>query len=154
MQSKLKALDRPEDSIDFAAVSLFAKNANFVRAINYRPLGPEYTPDAQHKQAVTTALQNWDADDSLINDYIAIRAWQEFLSTHNRVPGCDDVTYEEDVKAVEELARKYLKSLEIEDALNTRAVGMCREVVRPGGGELHNIASLAGGIAAQEIVKV
>lgn len=35
-----------------------------------------------------------------------------------------------------------------------RAIDMwCREVARYGGAELHNIASLAGGVVSQEVIK-
>ena len=66
----------------------------------------------------------------------------------------EDDVYEADVTEVGELAKKYLTSIGQEGKLSERAEGMVREVVRPGGGEMHNIASLAGGVAAQEIVKV
>lgn len=149
----LRDLQRKEDEIDYDTVALFCKHANFVRCVNFRGVMGEYELDEHHKKAVKKALGDWDAAESLIHDYIALRAWQEFYDKNGRVAGAEDGEYEEDVKAVEEIAGGYLKRIGVEE-LGKRAKGMCREVVRPGGGELHNIASFAGGVAAQELIKV
>lgn len=52
------------------------------------------------------------------------------------------------------LAESYLKEVGWSTGLEGRGKDMIREIVRTGGGELHNIASLAGGIVAQEVIKV
>jgi amyloid beta precursor protein binding protein 1 len=37
---------------------------------------------------------------------------------------------------------------------NERVVQAAREVARAGGGELHNVAALTGGMVAQELIKI
>lgn len=61
---------------------------------------------------------------------------------------------EEDTVEMTKLAESYLKEVGWSTGLEGRGKDMIREVVRTGGGELHNIASLAGGIVAQEVIKV
>lgn len=51
------------------------------------------------------------------------------------------------------LAETYLNEVGA-PGIRERTEKMIGEVVRSGGGELHNIASLAGGIVAQEVIKV
>lgn len=131
----------------------------------YRPLPAEFStlPDEHHKKAVCAALSSWDADTSLIHDYIALRAYQSFVTeTDGRAPGDTDETLEVDTDETLEvdtaemtrLAELYLKEVGWSTGLGERGKNMIREVVRTGGGELHNIASLAGGIVAQEVIKV
>lgn len=147
----------PSRRISLDEVELFTKHANYVRRIEYRPLAAEYSStaaDEYHKKAVTNALENWDADDSKVHDYIALRAWQEFYSTYGRAPGDTDVTYDDDLATVTKLAEEYVRNINGSSGLTERGVNMVREVVRAGGGEMHNIASLAGGMVAQEVVKV
>lgn len=123
----------------------------------YRPLLAEFStpPDEHHKKAVCAALSSWDADTSLIHDYIALRAYQSFVTqTSGRAPGDTDDTFEEDTVEMRRLAESYLKEVGWSTGLEGRGDQMIREIVRTGGGELHNIASLAGGIVAQEIIKV
>lgn len=52
------------------------------------------------------------------------------------------------------LAGLYLQEVGWSSGLGDRGEKVIGEIVRSGGGELHNIASLAGGIVAQEVIKV
>lgn len=155
-QSILAALGRDPESISLEEITLFAKHANFVRKIDYRPLAPEYTQDDHHKHAVTAALAGFNPDwnKSTIHEYVAVRAWQAFYDRHGRAAGDEDSTLEADVVEMLKIAEEYLKEVGYEGEMNEHAQNTIKEVVRAGGGELHAIASLAGGIVAQEIVKV
>ncbi|KAI5816844.1 hypothetical protein BZA77DRAFT_353409 [Pyronema omphalodes] len=74
-------------SITLEEVSLFTKHSDFIRRINYRPLSPEYSPlNIRHKQTVIGALNDWNSEESLVHDYIAICAFQEYYSTMGRFP--------------------------------------------------------------------
>lgn len=101
-------------------------------------------------------MQNWDSEASLIHDYVALRAYQEFITQNNsRAPGdTDDSSAEDDFKEIVRLAKEYLSSLGVTCGLEERCQNMLKEIVRAGGGELHVVASLAGGIVAQEVIKV
>lgn len=151
----LARLGRDPESITLDQVSLFAKHSNFVRRINYRPLWADYAspPDGQHKAAVIGALRGGEGEQSVVHDYIAMRAWQEYYSRKGKPPGVRDKDLAADLATVRACAEDYLASLGHVGGLGERTTAIIRELVRAGGGELHVIASLAGGIAAQEIAK-
>jgi amyloid beta precursor protein binding protein 1 len=127
-----------------------------VRRINYRPIAAEYSNDDFHKNAVMSALTSYNEEwnNSLIHDYVALRAWQEFYSKTGRLPAAEEDTLESDLAEVREIALEYLKSVGYEGDFEGRLEQMVQELIRAGGSELHVIASLIGGIVAQEIVKV
>ncbi|KAI5805112.1 hypothetical protein EDC01DRAFT_627005 [Geopyxis carbonaria] len=151
VQELLTKLGRDPESIPFDDVSLFTKHANFIRCIEYRSLASEFSADEAHKKTVVDALGNYDAEDSLIHDYVALRAWQEFYSKYSKPPGVDS---DGDIVEIKEIAQTYLKSVGHDGSLEGRGEKVLQEIVRAGGGELHVISSLIGGIAAQEITKV
>nr|POE72106.1 nedd8-activating enzyme e1 regulatory subunit axl [Quercus suber] len=113
--------------------------------------------------------------ESQIGLYIAFLAWDQYVATHTstaskaggeavKVPGSTDSEVESDTEKVTGIAHKIIDSLlreagtEIEDPeyseLKETVGKLCLELVRAGGGELHNIASLTGGLVSQEIIKV
>jgi len=83
-----------------------------------------------------------------------------------RIPGSGEQDFETDVKKVTGIAGKILddmladadstveESPESSEEARARMSAYCRELVRAGGGELHNVASLVGGLLAQEVIKV
>ena len=154
VKALLLDLGRDPESVSFEEVSLFTKHSNFLRLVNYRTLASEYTlpADEHHKKAVSNALRF--EEDSPIHDYIAVRAWQEFYTNRSRLAGAEDARLQGDLAALTGIAGGYLGALGYGGILAKRSLAMLREVARAGGGELHVIASLAGGIVAQEIVKV
>jgi amyloid beta precursor protein binding protein 1 len=142
-------------SISLDEVLVFTKHANFVRRVNYRPISAEYSSvDIHHKRAIEKALNNWDSAESGVHEYIAIRAWQEYYSKTGKLPGAQDEEVENDIAELAAYAEAYLKSVGYDAELGQRTLGLLRELVRTGGGELLVVASLAGGIVAQEIIKV
>lgn len=121
--------------------------------------------------------------ESLIGVYIAFLAWDQFVATHTaatptiaidegtgavlRVPGAGnaaDPDVDADSEKVTGIAHTITDALikeagtRIEDPeyseLRDSIERVCIEIVRAGGGELHNIASLTGGLIAQECIKV
>jgi amyloid beta precursor protein binding protein 1 len=127
-----------------------------VRRINYRPIAAEYTNDDFHKKAVMSALTSYNEEwnPSLIHDYIALRAWQEYYSKTGRLPAAEENTLDSDLIGVRQTALEYLESVGYEGDFEGRLEQMVQDLIRAGGSELHVIASLIGGIVAQEIVKV
>ena len=112
--------------------------------------------------------------ESLIGEYIAFLAWDDFVATHStssndmggeglRVPGSDDEQFDSDKQKMTSIAHKIVDNLineagtRIEDPeyteIKENIEKVCIEMVRAGGGELHNIASLTGGLIAQEVIK-
>ena len=111
--------------------------------------------------------------ESLVGLYIAFLACDEFSATHTsdqaggeaiRVAGADDQAWENDADKLTGIAHKIVDSAiseagsRIEDPeyseIKDKVGQYCVELARAGGSELHNIASLSGGLIAQEVIKV
>ena len=56
----------------------------------------------------------------------------------------------------EDLTRQASYTVDAEDwdSVRTQIAELARELVRAGGGELHNIGALTGGMVSQEVIKV
>jgi len=157
-------------------VENFCKGAAHIHLVRGRPLQVVQPEQAisfgDRARAMCNELTN---PESLIGVYIAFLAWDEFVATHSspstspedaglRVPGSSQAEYESDVEKVTGIAYKITDGLikeagqHIEDPeyseLKEGIEKLCTELVRAGGGELHNIASLTGGLIAQECIKV
>lgn len=155
VQSILSSIGREFSSISLEEIELFCRHANFLRAIPFRPFSAELSTDEFHKKVVKEAFESWDADSALINDYVAFRAFQEFITQNNgRAPGDTEGPLDEDTAEMQRLAKAYLSEVGCGPELTGRIENIIGELVRYGGAELHNTASLAGGLVAQEVIKV
>ncbi|KAH0613345.1 uncharacterized protein H6S33_009725 [Morchella sextelata] len=155
VQSTLSSIGREPSSISLEEIELFCRHANFLRAISFRPFSAELSTDDFHKEVVKAAFESWDADSSLINDYVAFRAFQEFITrSGGRAPGDTEGPIDEDTAEMRRLAKAYLSEVGCSPELTERTENIIGELVRYGGAELHNIASLVGGLVAQEVIKV
>lgn len=152
--------------IDTTEVEAFCKNAAHIKLVRGRP-SHITAPDrklvwGERAKAAGMALED---ESSLILLYIAFLAWDEFCATHFgdallSAPGFADV--DTDAEKFTGIAQKILSnliaesgvSLDDEDDVNAKVGEICAELVRAGGAELHNIAALAGGLVAQEVIKV
>lgn len=118
------------------------------------------------------AAQKLTFPDALIPIYIAFLAWDRFTATHSldglngapKPPGSSDADIEADIEKVTSIALKLVDDLVKEavytieeqeyDTIRAQIGELAQELVRAGGGELHNIAALTGGIVSQEVIKV
>lgn len=166
----------PKLAVNEKDVENFCKGASHIHLVRGRPFhvaqASERVRFGDRAKAMTMELTN---EESLIGLYIAFLAWDQFVATHHtpanqaggqgvKVPGCVDSEVELDTGKVTGIAHKIIDSLikeagtTIEDPEYTEVkenVGkLCFELVRAGGGELHNIASLTGGLISQEAIKV
>lgn len=172
-----KSLGRsPKVVIDEKEVENFCKGAAHISLVRGRALQVVQpgvpVSFGDRAKAMVFELTN---PESLIGVYLAFLAWDEFASTHTtsaseaggeglRVPGSEDVELEADQEKVIGIAHKIVDNLineageRIEDPeyseIKEKIEKVCTEIVRAGGGELHNIASLTGGLMAQEVIKV
>ncbi|KAK3697560.1 hypothetical protein LTR37_017391 [Vermiconidia calcicola] len=166
----------PKLAIDEKEVENFCKGAAHIHLVRGRPLqivqATEPIRFADRAKALMFDLTN---PESLIGEYIAFLAWDQFVATHTtsandmggegvRVPGSDELEFEADKEKMIGIAHKIVDSL-INEAgdrigdpeyteIKENIAKICIEMVRAGGGELHNIASLTGGLIAQEVIKV
>ena len=171
-----KETNRPaKAAVDEKEVENFCKGAAHIHLVRGRPLqiveaGRAITFGDRAK-SMAMEITN---PESLIGLHIAFLAWDEYVATHStsasvkggeglRPPGTIDGEVETDTKKLTGIALKITDDL-IKEAGTTveepeygefqEKVGkICMEMVRAGGGELHNIASLTGGLISQEVIK-
>lgn len=84
--------------------------------------------------------------------YILLRAVDHFAATYNRFPGAFDGEIEEDVSRLKSLAVGLLNDMGGGGASLPEDV--VSEVCRFGASEIHCVASIVGGIASQECIKL
>ncbi|GAB7362686.1 hypothetical protein MBLNU230_g2995t1 [Neophaeotheca triangularis] len=117
--------------------------------------------------------------ESLLPLYLAFIAWDEFIATHSSSPTSNPTApssltppgstrtpqaFEQDASKLGSVAHSLMDSLIKEAAsfveepdygnLKLRLQKYCTELTRAGGGELHNLAALTGGMVSQEAIKV
>lgn len=145
-------------SVDEKEVEMFCKNASHVKVVHGRRI-PQITTDAsQTLKAIRSAFGN---PDSVVAIYVAFEALDAIVDgiQEARLPPTalnDEVTW----NAI--LDRLLTTIAEKDDAFLQDEVVSVRETLakaaqelrRSGGGELHNISSLTGGLVAQEALKV
>jgi amyloid beta precursor protein binding protein 1 len=161
-------------------VEAFCKGASHIKLIRGRPL---HIVKPTEKYAGLTwgerakfAINALSNDTSLILLYIAFLAYDEFCATHRSdghltsplAPGVTDANVEEDARKLVDIGKRILGGILAEvgkdynadgdreewDSIVQRLTEYSTEITRAGGAELHNIASLAGGMIAQEVIKV
>ena len=171
----------PKLRVEDKEVGNFCKGAAHIHLVRGRPFLQVVDSDEGNggidwsDRDAKGVLRDLQEEDSAAGIYIAFLAWDLFVATHRteasdtggegmRVPGSSDKDAEEDTHKLTSIAHHTLDQLIkaagafIEDpeysAIKTSIGNFCRELVRAGGGELHNTASLTGGLLAQEAVKV
>jgi amyloid beta precursor protein binding protein 1 len=163
-------------SIDEKEVENFCKGAAHISLVQGRPF-KIVTPDepvrfGDRSKYLLGELRN---PESLVGLYLAFLAWDEFAATHRttpaqaggegiRVAGSNSDDLETDTQKLTGIACTYVDSIidevgsRVEDPgyteIKDRVGQYCQELSRAGGAELHNIASLSGGLIAQEVIKV
>jgi amyloid beta precursor protein binding protein 1 len=179
VRSLEKQLGR-QAKIPESEVEAFCKNASHIKLIRGRPLHvvkpTEKYAGLQWGDRARFAFNALTDDTSLILLYIAFLAYDEFCATHRidshltapQPPGIDTANLDEDARKLVDIAKRIVGGILAEvgkdydadgeredwDGIVQRLRDYCVEITRAGGAELHNIASLAGGLIAQEVIKV
>ncbi|KAL5385833.1 hypothetical protein DPSP01_004611 [Paraphaeosphaeria sporulosa] len=154
-------------------VEAFCKNAAHIKLVRGRPF--HIVPaegDLKFGANAKSLAQKLTFPDSLLPIYIAFLAWDKFIATHTasnltntpKPPGFSDADVDSDTEKVTSTALKLVDSLVKEasytideeeyDGVRAQIAELAQEFVRAGGGELHNIAALTGGMVSQEVIKV
>lgn len=164
--------------VDEKEIENFCKGAGYIHLVRGRPF-PVVSAGkpVQFGDRAKFLVNQLTMPDSLLGLYIAFLAFDEFVATHSDPttatdgisplvspgePGLVDV--EADAAKLTGIAHKIVDNLineagtRVEDPEYSQVkeeVGkLCVEITRAGGKELHNIASLWGGVVAQEIIKI
>jgi len=148
LNNLLKQHGRAPESIPDYDVKEFCKNACYIRALHFRSIQQEHT--SPNKSEIQDHLMN---PESAMPHYVMFRAADRFFEKNNRYPGQEkDSDLEADgqelLKIVKELFSEF--GAEYADSFE----GHVKEMVRYGACELHNISSLIGGVAGQELIKL
>jgi NEDD8-activating enzyme E1 regulatory subunit len=168
----LGELGRGEPEISRDEIESFCKNAGYLKVICYRSIHDEHTsprikfirliPLCYYAYHVLEGEFENEFPPTLIHYYLALRAYDRFVEHHSRSPGSIEACFDEDIATLV----SYVNSILGEPPANTEMVtNACLEMyslhkldltnsARAGGGELHNIASLMGGLVAQEAIKL
>jgi len=154
VRDTLTRLGQSATSISEDEVRLMCKNALTLRVIRFRTLKDELTNLNRDELAMQlndpTSTAGW---------YVLFRAVDDFYKKYNRYPGNKlGDNLENDFLLLKDIVVNFLKQHNLpplgnhkEGALNE---AMVREMVRYGNAQIHNIAALLGGVAAQEIIKL
>lgn len=164
-----KQLGRPS-AIEEREVEAFCKNAAHIKLVRGRPLQVIRPGEIVQWSNAKSSTNKLTDPDSGIHVHIAFLAYDSFCASHPandqlaglQSPGIIDT--ESDTEKVTGIAYKIIDDLinqagrTIDDPeyseIKTAVGKVCQEIVRAAGGELHNISALAGGLVAQEVIKV
>ena len=138
----------PADLVTTAALKRFCKNAHNLQVLNFRTLAEETSTETARTSVLSGALDDEASSGAL---YVMLRASQAFNAGRSRWPGQDDSEVESDVSMLKQCVTDVTKELGLSST--PMLEDLVAEFCRWGGSELHNIASVMGGIASQEAIK-
>ena len=163
-----KELEQKTAPVKEAEIEAFCKGAAFVKLIEGRPIfsAPLTSPSKAktlkelewNAIAPSFVMEFWQQEESLLPVFLAFLAYDEHV-LHQQAHG---EKQEDFVTATSKSADAALDAIvqaagvgetDVE-VLKRRTKDVLLEFERADGGELHNVASLAGGIVAQEVIKV
>jgi len=153
-----------QNPVDEAEVEAFCKGAAFVKLVRGRPI---HVPSkaslmdvGDRAQYMCRELQD---EESLLPVFIAFQAYDRYLEQTQTTPRYE-VGQDEQLQDLEssliattgafvdqlaEAASSDLDTTTVKEKLRLVITELCRA----GGGELHNISALTGGMVAQEVIK-
>eukprot|EP01133_Synstelium_polycarpum_P003777 gene3777-4356_t len=136
-------------SIPSDQIKKFCKNSRFINIIRYRSLAEETNPATAKSKDIESELAQ---PDSNLIFYVLLRGIEKFNQTYGRYPGYADDDVDADIPLLKNCVNTLAQELSIPTSLIKDEY--TTEMVRYGYCELHNIASLMGGITSQEIIKL
>ncbi|KAJ2008997.1 hypothetical protein GGI04_000802 [Coemansia thaxteri] len=150
----LAAASLPPDYISSDEVAAFCRNASRLRLLRFTPLHDEL-------EGAPCSPGNLVAAEA-VGHYVLFRASNRFETKHGRYPGVQPETglaelpdadfVKKDAEELTGIANTMLSEWGMADAKVDDELAM--EFARSGHCELHNIAAIAGGIIAQEAIKL
>lgn len=143
---------------DLEVLMLVCKHVGDVRHVSTKSLADELVaPDLA--EAAFEALMEVDEPklkpQAPICWYAGLRAVDRFFVKQGRYPGVDAASLAADARALADELRAFVAEAGAAEALGAvLADAHAEELARFGAAELHTVASVVGGVAAQEAVKV
>jgi amyloid beta precursor protein binding protein 1 len=139
----------PTRTISDDYVRHVSRNSLFLRVLRIRSLAQEYDPATANAAELGEALSDPEGN---LPWYVVLRAVDRFYAAHGRLPGWTNEQVLADVPLLKAEVEGLLKELSLDTSLVSEAV--VHETCRFGGSELHNVASLMGGVVSQEAIKI
>eukprot|EP00904_Undaria_pinnatifida_P010541 jgi/Undpi1/6617/HiC_scaffold_20.g09096.m1 len=153
VDNALAKVGRPSGSVPKEEVETFCKNARKLLVVTTRSIEEEYGQDTCAKDEICCELGDpYEVPEQTpVLWYLAMRAADMFKTKNGRYPGEEDEQVGADEAALWTILKELTNGMGIEsDHLSEKHA---QEITRYGASEIHNIASVVGGIASQEAVK-
>jgi amyloid beta precursor protein binding protein 1 len=161
--AEMKQLLLGRATISEEEVHTFCRNVFHLDLLRTRTLEEEYSPINDDE-----VVEEWNAvlmDPYEVPEhtpffwYIGMRACHVFYDKHSRYPGTME-PYQDDVVPLHDCILEVVKNMRldgnelVQETLLAKDQKYAREMVRCANAELHCVASVVGGVASQEAVKV
>ncbi|KAJ2862815.1 hypothetical protein GGI22_002097 [Coemansia erecta] len=164
MAHVLEEAHLPADYFTQEEIDVFCKNANKLRLRRTSAVHDEYASGPENLSMLEM--------NGVLNHYVLFRASAEFFAKYSRFPGAPALNsndgkeslvvgdlnqlVESDTTKLSGIANELLARWKGDNASEstTIPVNMVTEFARSGFSELHNIASVSGGVIAQEAIKL
>mmetsp|Transcript_361 Transcript_361/g.614 ORF Transcript_361/g.614 Transcript_361/m.614 type:complete len:534 (-) Transcript_361:106-1707(-) len=145
----LSSCGRVPGSISMEYIVSICKHAHEIRHISFSPLQEE---EENVDKLGEVFGELWEEEEILnFGNYVLLRASQDFYLKHNHYPGqnlngpeSDHASFKGDIQTI-------LQSFSQSNLISDDQI---KELCRYGNAQLHTVASVIGGITAQEIVKL
>ena len=144
-------------------VKLFCQNVHTIDMLKTGTVSDEYnnnTPDNELCEELAMAtMEGAERPDQLpLLWYLGYRGCQAFHHTHGRYPGTTQ-DYESDIAPLQAFISQVVTLYKLQDNETIQSTLLksddyAAELVRYANAEIHNIASVLGGVASQEAVKI
>lgn len=135
-QAIAKELSMPVESISEKTVRLFCKEAAGLTVVR----GSKISDEHEKNSRFFSLVDDVDVQGTLTEHYIALRAYERFLTEYGNIPG--ECYVENDTARFKSIASKMLSEWGVPQA--TLSNDMVHEVCRYGGGEIHSISAFIG----------
>ena len=154
ISSVLLELGRNPDEISDETIEIFCQNIFNLRRVTTTKIEEEYS--IKNMEIIREAFDD-PYDDPLqtpIIWYLCLRAVDNFQCKYGRWPGSQVDNFENDVNDVWTNIQTLAKENDTDDLLPYLSQDHAIEITKYANYELHSIAAMIGGVAAQEAVKI
>eukprot|EP00002_Diphylleia_rotans_P000878 TRINITY_DN10476_c0_g1_i1.p1 TRINITY_DN10476_c0_g1~~TRINITY_DN10476_c0_g1_i1.p1 ORF type:complete len:522 (-),score=107.39 TRINITY_DN10476_c0_g1_i1:188-1753(-) len=144
----LRQLGKSPDSISTDEIRTFCRNAASIQVLRYPSFSSEYDNLCDYS-GLANELVN---PESAAIYYLLFRSADHFYETFRRPPGIFTTELESDFCHLKSSFQALVASLKV--SAPSSSEDYIREFCRYGQSELHNVAAILGGLAAQEVIKL
>lgn len=141
----LKDLNKSNDWVSEKDVRLFCREAAYIAVVR----GTKITDEYEKGPKASTISDELENPDSLVGQYVVLRAMERFQTEHGYTPG--EVKIDTDTARIKSQAGRLLNDWGITSQIND---DLFHEICRYGGAEIHSISAFLGGCCAHEIIKL